>query len=137
MQPVVAGFTTEIEGASQIPIERVKVYSAGLTWEESWFHLTGFYRMGHTHWSYEGDFFGLYQDAFYGNFIDIYNGEAPIGAELVGRRKLEGLKLAFGPQLWWGANPAFFARYTASVPWSFPPATIIFMLLSHSCSFSF
>jgi hypothetical protein len=96
-------------------LERVKVYSAGMTWEESWFHLTGFYRMGHTHWSYEGDFFGLYQDAFYGDFIDIYNGEAPIGLELVGRRDLEGFKMAFGPQLWWGANPAIFFKYSRRV----------------------
>ena len=59
--------------------ERIKVYRASVTWEEPWFLLNGFYRTGHLHWGYEGDFFGLYRDAYYGNNLDIYNGEAPVG----------------------------------------------------------
>ncbi len=91
--------------------ERVKVYQSSITWDDRWFTLDGFYRTGHLHWQYEGDFFGLYRDAYYGENIDIYNGEAPIGFEIAGKRQLAGLKLAFGPQLWWGANPAIFAKY--------------------------
>jgi hypothetical protein len=91
--------------------ERVKVYQSSITWDDRWFTLDGFYRTGHLHWQYEGDFFGLYRDAYYGENIDIYNGEAPIGFEIAGKRQLGGLKLAFGPQLWWGANPAIFAKY--------------------------
>jgi hypothetical protein len=101
--------------------ERVKVYQSSITWDDRWFTLDGFYRTGHLHWQYEGDFFGLYRDAFYGENIDIYNGEAPIGVEIAGKRQLNGLKLAFGPQLWWGANPAVFVKYQrafAGVSWT-------------------
>jgi len=90
--------------------ERVKVYQASMNWTEPDFDLQGFYRTGHTHWGYEGDFFGLYREAFYGGNIDIYNGEAPVGVEISGRRAWSGLKLAFGPQLWWGANPALLLK---------------------------
>lgn len=92
-------------------LERVKVYRASVSWEEPLFRLEGFYRTGHYHWGYEGDFFGLYREANYGTNIDIYNGEAPFGAEFTGKRHLSGLKVAFGPELWWGANPAWMAKY--------------------------
>ncbi|MBA4378552.1 MAG: glycosidase [Gemmatimonas sp.] len=91
--------------------ERVKVYRSSLSWNDKRFDLEAFYRAGHLHWQYEGDFFGLYRDAYYGENVDIYNGEAPIGFEIAGKRGLAGLKAAFGPQLWWGANPAAFLKY--------------------------
>jgi hypothetical protein len=92
-------------------LERVKVYQAELTWDDRWFMLDYFYRTGHLHWQYEGDFFGLYRDAYYGPNIDIYNGMAPNGVQISGKKSLEGLTVAFGPELWWGANPAVFAKY--------------------------
>ena len=98
--------TVELNG-----LERVKVYRAGFSWEAREFSLNGFYRTGHLHWGYEGDFFGLYRDAFYGENIDIYQGEAPVGIEMTGRKRLSGFQLAFGPQLWWGANPAVMVKY--------------------------
>jgi len=96
-------------------IERTKVYQAGLSWEEPWFQLDAFYRTGHYHWGYEGDFFGLYREANYGENIDIYNGEAPVGFEVAGRKSLDGLKIAFGPQVWWGANPLVMLKYRRRV----------------------
>jgi hypothetical protein len=93
-------------------VERLKVYRASLAWEDRLFRLDGFYRTGHYHWGYEGDFFGLYREANYGANIDIYNGEAPLGVEFAGKKQLAGLKLAFGPELWWGANPAVLAKYS-------------------------
>ncbi|MBE2280179.1 MAG: glycosidase [Ignavibacteriaceae bacterium] len=93
-------------------IERVKVYRASMQWDHSWFKLDGFYRTGHYHWGYEGDFFGLYPESNYGNNIDIYNGSAPLGFEITGKKELEGLKIAFGPELWWGANPAILLKYS-------------------------
>lgn len=92
-------------------LERVRVYSASLSWDESLFHLEGFFRTDHHHWSNEGDLFGLYREAHYGANIDVYNIDTPLGIEVTGKRELEGLKLAFGPQLWWGANPAILAKY--------------------------
>ena len=93
-------------------IDRVKIHEAAVTWDEDWFKLEAFYRKGHYHWGYEGDFFGLYPEAYYGNSIDIYNADAPFGFAFTGKKDLEGLKLAFGPQLYWGANPSLIAKYT-------------------------
>ncbi len=93
-------------------VNRFQVYRADITWSHKDFDLTGFYRTGHYHWGYEGDFFGLYPEANYGPNIDIYNGQAPLGFELNGKRKLKGLKIAMGPELWWGANPAVLVKYS-------------------------
>ncbi len=95
-------------------LQRVKVYQASVSWDDRLFTLDAFYRTGHLHWQYEGDFFGLYRDAYYGENVDIYNGEAPIGVSIAGKKRLSGLTVAFGPQLWWGANPAFLAKYRRS-----------------------
>ena len=92
-------------------IERLKVYNANISWDDKWFSLEGFYRAGHYHWGYEGDFFGLYPEANYGPNMDTYNGVAPVGMEVTGKRGLGGWKLAIGPELWWGANPAMLAKY--------------------------
>jgi hypothetical protein len=94
---------------------RVMVYSATYRWNHHWFDLNGFYRTGHYHWGYEGDFFGLYPEANYGNQIDMYNGIAPFGFEAAGKHQLAGLKVAFGPQLWWGANPAVLLKYSKNL----------------------
>jgi hypothetical protein len=92
-------------------VNRVSVYRADFNWAGKNFDLTGFYRTGHYHWQYEGDFFGLYPEANYGPNIDIYNGLAPVGVEIEGKRKFKGLKVAMGPELWWGANPAVLVKY--------------------------
>ena len=90
-------------------------YQASVSWDDKWFMLDGFYRTGHLHWGFEGDFFGLYRDAYYGENVDIYNGMAPVGIEIAAKRQLEGLKIAYGPQLWWGANPAVLLKYNRRV----------------------
>jgi hypothetical protein len=96
-------------------INRVQVYRASYEWNHRYFNLDGFYRTGHYHWGYEGDFFGLYPEANYGPNIDIYNGVAPSGFEMEGKRIFSDFKLAFGPQLWWGANPALLLKYSKSL----------------------
>ena len=93
---------------------RVQVYSANYEWNAKAFDLRGFYRTGHYHWGYEGDFFGLYPEANYGPNLDIYNGEIS-GFEIDGKKGLSGFKAAFGPQLWWGANPAVLLKYSRKV----------------------
>ncbi|MFL1010550.1 glycoside hydrolase family 2 TIM barrel-domain containing protein [Flavisericum labens] len=89
---------------------RVQVYNASYEWNAKDFNLRGFYRTGHYHWGYEGDFFGLYPEANYGPNLDIYNGEIS-GFEVDGKGAIDGFKAAFGPQLWWGANPAILLKY--------------------------
>lgn len=91
---------------------RIQLYRSSFNWNNKLFNLTGFYRTGHYHWGYEGDFFGLYPEANYGPNIDIYNGEAPFGVEIEGKKAIKGLKVAFGPELWWGANPAVLVKYS-------------------------
>lgn len=93
-------------------LNRIQIYRASYEWNHKWFDIRGFYRTGHYHWGYEGDFFGLYPEANYGPNIDIYNGIAPFGMEIEGKKQLKDLKLAFGPQLWWGANPAVLLKYS-------------------------
>lgn len=96
-------------------LDRISLYRADLSWNSKWYNLTGFYRTGHYHWGYEGDFFGLYPEANYGPNIDTYNGRAPFGFEIEGKKDLEGLKVAFGPELWWGANPALLVKYSKEI----------------------
>ena len=88
----------------------LRLYNADFDWTAKDFDLRGFYRTGHYHWAYEGDFFGLYPEANYGPNLDIYNGEI-LGIELDGKKAFKGLHAAFGPQLWWGANPAVLVKY--------------------------
>jgi hypothetical protein len=95
-------------------INRVQVYNASYKWNAKDFELRGFYRTGHYHWGYEGDFFALYPEANYGPNFDMYNGET-LGFEIDGKRSLNGLKAAFGPQLWWGANPAYLLKYSRKI----------------------
>lgn len=91
--------------------DRFAVYRAEFAIEQPEFALNGFFRTGHFHWGYEGDFFGLYPEANYGPNLDIYNGQAPIGLEFTGKGATKGLKVAVGPELWWGANAAVLVKY--------------------------
>lgn len=96
-------------------INRIQLYRSTINWNNKHFNLTGFYRTNHYHWAYEGDMFNLYQEANYGPNIDIYNGQAPFGFEIEAKGPLKGLKAAFGPELWWGANPAILLKYSRKV----------------------
>ena len=95
-------------------LDRVQLYNAEFEWKTKEFDVKGFYRTGHNHWGYDGDFFGLYPEANYGPNLDIYNGVIS-GIEIKGKDVLNGLDIAFGPQLWWGANPAILLKYSTKV----------------------
>jgi len=110
-RPITVPVPTERGEITLSGLERVAVYQASVEWDHSLFKLDAFYRTGHYHWGYEGDFFGLYPEANYGPNIDIYNGLTPFGFEIAGKDFLDGLKIAFGPELWWGANPAILLKY--------------------------
>ena len=93
------------------PLERVRIYKASVDWEGENLDLFAYYREGHYHWGYEGDFFGLYPEANYGPNLDIYDAIAPVGVELEGKKALENFKVAAGPQIYWGANPTVMPKY--------------------------
>lgn len=96
-------------------LDRIRIYKVKFAWDGKLFNMNTFYRSGHYHWGYEGDFFGLYPEANYGPNMDIYNGEAPFGSEIEGKKIFNGLKVAFGPELWWGANPAVLVKYRKNI----------------------
>ncbi len=100
------------DGLDLSGLERVRLYQAGLSWDHPLFHLTAYHREGHYHWGYQGDLFGLYREAFYGPNPDIYNADVPSGAVIEGKQALDGAAIAFGPAVYWGANPTIIGRYT-------------------------
>jgi hypothetical protein len=95
-------------------VNRLNLYQAEFEWKHDAFDLRGFFRTGHYHWGYEGDFFGLYPEANYGPNLDIYGGIIS-GIEVDGKGKLSGLKAAIGPQLWWGANPTMLFKFQEKI----------------------
>lgn len=92
------------------PLQRVRVHDAGFEIDRPLAKVQGYYRQGHFHWGYEGDFFGLYREANYGPNPDIYQAAVPVGVEVTGKGALSPLKLALGPQIYWGANPTVIAK---------------------------
>jgi beta-galactosidase len=102
---------TVVEGFDLANTERVKLYNANVKWTNDHFDGEAFYRTGHYHWGYQGDFFGLYQEANIGFAADQYNADVPIGVEVHGKKQLQGLSLAVGPQIYWGANPQAILKY--------------------------
>ena len=96
-------------------LERFALYQAEFKLDRPDFALEGYYRVGHYHWAEEGDLFGLYREANYGPNVDIYHGNAPFGVVFSGKRGLDGLKIAVGPELYWGANPSVVAKYRKNV----------------------
>ena len=92
--------------------DHVSLYGAELAADLPSVGVEAFYRVGHGHWGYEGDFFGLYREAHYGAAIDIYHANTPLGAVLSGKGALGDLKLAIGPEIYWGANPSAIGKWS-------------------------
>jgi hypothetical protein len=63
------------------------------------------------HWGYEGDLFGLLKEATDMEDIDVFNGEAPSGVEVVGKGGLDGLKIVAGKEIYWGADRLMIGKY--------------------------
>ena len=98
-----------------ITSNHVHLYGASFEWTQPDFVIEGYYRRGHYHWADDGDFFNFYREAYYGPNPDIYNADVPIGLEFTGKRRLEGLSIAAGPQIYWGANPTAIVKYTRQI----------------------
>ena len=91
--------------------ERVEIYDFEATYEGEDFDLTSFYHVPRYHWKYEGDFFGLIREATDMAGQDIWNAKAPEGIEIAGKNAFDGLKVLFGPEVYWGANPKVVLKY--------------------------
>ncbi|MFK8016701.1 MAG: hypothetical protein AB8G17_14805 [Gammaproteobacteria bacterium] len=102
--------------------ERVEIYDFEATYRGENFDITTFYHVPRFHWKYEGDFFGLIREATDLAGSDIWNAKAPEGVEVEGKGAYDGLKLLFGPEVYWGANPKVVVKYTnqlADTEWTF------------------
>ncbi|MEO0423029.1 MAG: hypothetical protein AAF184_11870 [Pseudomonadota bacterium] len=101
--------------------ERVEIYDFNAKYTGQNFDLEAFYHTPRFHWAYEGDFFGLIQEATDIPGIDVFNGKAPEGIEFTGKGPLEGLKIVAGPEIYWGANPKAVIKYefaTKGIDWA-------------------
>ena len=70
-----------------------------------------FHHVPRYHWGYEGDFFGLLKEATDMDDMDVFNGEAPSGVEVVGKGNLDGLKVVAGKEIYWGADQMMIGKY--------------------------
>ncbi len=91
--------------------ERVEIYDFQGTYAGDSFDLNLFYHVPRYHWKYEGDFYGLLRETTDMDGQDIWNDKAPYGAEIVGKEDIDGLKVVFGPEIYWGANPKALLKY--------------------------
>jgi len=95
----------------QTQVRPVAIYQAEIKAEHKAFSVDAFYRAPREGWEYEGDFFHLYPASHYGETVDIYRADAPFGTVVTGKGVIDGLKVAFGPQVYWGANPTIIGKY--------------------------
>ena len=105
--------------------ERIELYDFSATYETDNYDLEAFYHVPRYHWMYEGDFYGLLRettDLTGQNGQDIWNAKAPYGVEYAGKNSMDGLKVVFGPEVYWGANPKAIVKYewdTENINWAF------------------
>ncbi|MDT8420775.1 MAG: glycoside hydrolase family 2 TIM barrel-domain containing protein [Desulfuromonadales bacterium] len=89
----------------------LEIYDFNAVLKQKGFNLTAFYHVPRYHWGYEGDFYGLLWEATDMDGIDIWGQKAPFGIDFEGKKALDGLKVVFGPEIYWGANPKILAKY--------------------------
>jgi beta-galactosidase len=95
--------------------ERIEIYDFDATYRGTKYDLNTFYHTPRYHWKYEGDFYGLLRETTDMDGQDIWNAKAPFGAEIVGKENLDGLKIVFGPEVYWGANPLAMLKYSNKI----------------------
>ena len=105
-------------------IQYVDLYSANMSYKNSWFDLNGYYHTGHTNFETTGDIFNISKEAFDIIGYDTYGSKAPIAVEFVGKQLLEGLSVIGGPEIWGGAKPQIQANYwrTFHLPNTYVPS---------------
>jgi hypothetical protein len=79
-------------------LNRVSVYNAEFEWNAFW--LKGFYRKGHYHWAYEGDFFWLSWSNY---MVQTYNGHTWYWV-----KGTNGFKAVFWTSLWWELTQPYY-----------------------------
>ncbi len=120
--PVTVVGVGTVEGVEDVPViqtvtdrERIEIYDFDATYIGENVDLEVFYHTPRYHWKYEGDFFGLIREATDIEGEDIWNAKAPEGIELAGKGKYEGLRVLFGPEVYWGANPKLVLKHESTL----------------------
>jgi hypothetical protein len=123
-QPVTVQVTQEFDGIDgEVTVgrefrdrERIEIYDFDSQYQGKYFDLDAFYHTPRYHWKYEGDFFGLVREATDIAGQDIYNSKAPYGVEFATKEatETEGFKFVVGPEIYWGANPKWIAKWQSS-----------------------
>lgn len=89
----------------------INLYAGEFTYSTDLFDLTGYYRSGRPDWMLHGDAFNLMPEAWDRLGMDKDGSDAPLGLQLDGKQALQGLRLAIGPEVYWGALPLVAANY--------------------------
>ncbi len=92
------------------------LYSAEFDYTTDAFDLEGYYRTGRPDWYLHGDPFYLMPEAWDREAMDIAGSDAPFGLELRPHGALDGLRVAVGPELYWGAEPSVAWNYYREMP---------------------
>lgn len=87
------------------------IYAGEFTFRQRLWDLHGYYRTGKADWYLHGDPFYLMPEAWDRYSMDRDGSNAPFGLELEGKESLEGLWIAAGPELYWGALPQVAVNY--------------------------
>jgi hypothetical protein len=91
--------------------KNIEVYNFSATRLGDKLDLHLFYHTPRYHWGYEGDFFGLMEEATDMAGQDVWNAKAPQGLELTGKDSLDGLKIVAGDEIYWGAKQMIMVKY--------------------------
>jgi hypothetical protein len=90
---------------------KIELYDFEVSYKSEGYDLLGFYHVPRYHWGDKGDFFGLLRETTDMEGQDIWNAKAPFGFEFIGKKKLDGLTIVAGPEIYWGANPKAMLKY--------------------------
>ena len=101
--------------------QQLEVYRAWVNYDAPFANFKFLYREGHYHWRYEGDFFNLYQETFYYEEYDQYEQVTPYGFFFTGKKEIEGLKVAAGPEVALGSAPGVILKYRTPPKRYLPP----------------
>ncbi len=91
--------------------DKVELYDFEVSYKSEGYDLLGFYHVPRYHWGDKGDFFGLLRETTDMEGQDIWNSKAPYGVEFIGKKRLDGLTIVAGPEIYWGANPKVMLKY--------------------------
>ncbi len=105
-----------LSGNTTYVVQPIELYQATLNYKSTLLDATFHYHDGHADWGNQGDFFGLLPETFDLFHMDKGGSKAPLGLEFHSPTVLPDLTIYAGPEIYWGANPSIFLKYTYNIP---------------------